>query len=54
MGIQWLDGTPVTELAAEKLAAELALVLVRLLFTDEAASELEESTERVGLKGGEI
>ena len=53
VGTQWLVETPVTELAAEKLAAELALVLFKLLFTDEVASELDESIESVGLKGGE-
>lgn len=53
VGTQWLEETPVTELAAEKLAAELALVLFKLLFTDEVASELDESMDSVGLKGGE-
>lgn len=56
VGTQWLDETPVTELTAaeQKLAAELVRVLLQLLLTDEVASELDESTESVGLKGGVI
>lgn len=53
VGTHWLEETPVTELAAEKLAAELALVLLQTLFMEEVASELDESTDRVGLSGGE-